>query len=66
MFPKNTNDLRCCWNLRGWLQNSNPVIPGAPQELIDGRPRGPGMQLPLQPLYNPCQHLNIGIGAVRV
>src|SRR6266699_4218532 len=66
MRTKSSDDLRCCWDLCRWLQNSSPGVSGTPQEFINGRTCGPGVQFALQPLYNPCQHLNIRIGAVRI
>src|SRR5437660_12871379 len=66
MRAKSSGNLRCCWDLCRWLQNSSPGVSGTAQEFINGRTRGPGVQFALQPLYNPRQHLNIGIAAVRV
>src|SRR6266446_6314128 len=66
MRSKSSDDLRSRWNLCRWLQNISPGISGTAQEFIDGSARGPGVQFAFQPLYNPCQHLNIGIGAVRI
>src|SRR5579884_1464922 len=66
MRTKGSDDLRCHWDLCRWLQNSSPGISGTTQEFIDDSPRGPGVQFALQSLYNPRQHLNIGISAMRV
>src|SRR5438132_5632808 len=63
---KSSDDLRCCWGLCRWLQNSSPGVSSTAQEFINGRTRGPGVQFALQSLYNPGQDPNIGIGAVRV
>src|ERR1700730_16114242 len=66
MRSKSSDYLRSRWNLCRCLQNCSPGISGAAQEFIDGSARGPGVQFALQPLYDACQHFNIGIGAVRI
>jgi len=66
MRTNGSDALRCLWDLCRWLQNISPGITGTAQEFIDCCPRGPDMQFTLQPLYNPRQHLNIGIGAVCI